>query len=94
VTEVPKFNSGSGDCGSGSGREHLEVRGQGHCSIPTMRTDCDNVSTSHLTKDDGIVEHPDAERKMDMDNRGKCNTEPILPNNASGSPMRSTWVFH
>ena len=94
VTEAPNVNYWSGDCRSGAGCEHLEVRGRGHCRIPTMRTDCDNVSASHLTKDDGRVEHPDAEGKTDVNNRGKCNTEPRLSNNASGSLMRPTWVLH
>ena len=94
VKEAPNVNSWSGDCGSGVGYEHLGVRGRRHCSIPTMRTDCDNVSASRLTKDDEMAEHPDTERKTDMDNRGKCTTDPILSNNASGSPVRSAWVFH
>lgn len=86
VTEAPSINSGSGDCGLGVSCEHLEVRGQRHCSISMTRTDCGNVSASHLTKASGMVEDPDAKRKKDMDNRGKCNTKPILLNKASGSP--------
>lgn len=86
VTEAPSINSWSGDCGLGVSCEHLEVHGQRHCIIPTMRTECGNVSASQLTKDNEMVEDPDAECQKEMDNRGKCKTEPIILNKASVSP--------